>query len=43
MIEEAKQEIDNEMGRKKKERFNLLKRYIKSKVPIIYRKLPEIA
>ena len=35
MIEEAKQEIDYEMNRKNEERFNLLKRYIKSKVPII--------
>jgi len=38
-IEEAKAEIDAALARKNKERFERLKKYIKSKVPIQYRKL----
>lgn len=38
-IAEAKHEIDAELARKNKERFERLKKYIKSKVPIEYRKL----
>lgn len=43
MIAEAKDEIDGELHYLMKKRFETLKRYIKNKVPIIYRKLPEVA
>lgn len=41
-IAEAKQEIDADLARKNKERFERLKKYIKSKVPIQYRKLEPV-
>lgn len=42
MVAEAKDEIDGELHYLMKKRLEALKRYIKNKVPIIYRKLPEV-